>query len=389
LSVFPAPFDLAAAAAVLALPADAPADTEALLGCLLRRSLLDYDPDTDRYRLHDLLRVFAAARLPDADTVRWRHARHYATVARQADRMYLQGGEALMAGLALFDRERAHIDTAWEWVRAQAATTPAQVDPLLLAFAAATASIGYIRYDTRHERIPQLEAALAAARRIGKQYAEGQVLNTLGNTYRNLGEPRQAIGYYHQALEIARVIGERQGEGASLGSLGQAYADLGETRQAIGYYEQRLEIARMLADRRGEGTALGSLGIAYKNLGELEKAIGYCEQHLAITRALGDRRGEGQALGNLGNAYRDLGELERAIEYYEQSLVIKRAIGDRQGEAISSWNLGRLLEQQGDLERAVASMQVYVAFLQEIGHPDAEQHAAYLEEVRGRLAAGG
>ena len=103
---------------------------------------------------------------------------------------------------------------------------------------------------------------------------------------------------------------------------------------------------------------------------------------------MGDRRGEGQTLGNLGLAYASLGDARQAISFYEQHLVIAREIGDRRGEAIVSWNLGLALEQQGQLAQAAAAMQICVDYEREIGHPDAEQDAARLEEVRRRIVGG-
>jgi len=66
-------------------------------------------------------------------------------------------------------------------------------------------------------------------------------------------------------------------------------------------------------------------------------------------------------------------------------LVITREIGDRAGEVRASWNLGLALEGEGDLAGAAAAMQVCVDYEREIGHPDAEKHAARLAELRARL----
>jgi len=104
-----------------------------------------------------------------------------------------------------------------------------------------------------------------------------------------------------------------------------------------------------------------------------------------IDREIGDRRGEGQDLGNLGNAWAALNDPCRAIDYYGQALALAQAIGDRQGEANRCWNLGLLLEQQGELTRAIELMQVQVDFLRAIGHPDAEEADAYVQEIRQRL----
>jgi tetratricopeptide (TPR) repeat protein len=270
------------------------------------------------------------------------------------------------------------------------------------------------------------EQALVISREIGDRRGEGNTQGSLGIAYANLGEYRRAIDYHEQYLAIAREIGDRRGEGSALGSLGLAYADLGEYRRAIDYHEQYLAIAREIGNRRGEGSALGSLGLAYADLGEYRRAIELYEQQLVIVREIGDRRGEGSALGNLGIAYRNLGEYRRAIELYEQCRDIAREIGDRRGEgnalealgiayqnlddpatardyyeqardiwqtigdvasaARLSWNLGTLYEAQGELARAVELMQVWVDFLQQIGHPKFDDSAAYLETVRQKLA---
>lgn len=323
--------------------------------------------------------VPGAAR-PTLHAARLRHARHYAQVADRADRLYLAGGESVLGGLALFDRERAQIDAAWTWLQGQ--QEGAAIDEMLMAYADATAYIGTLRYDLRRERKGQLEAALSAAARRGHHAVQSMALNNLGLAYASLGETRQAIACYEQRLAIARERGDRPGEGSALNNLGNAYADLGEVRRAIDFYEQRLDIARELGDRRGEGQTLGNLGNAYRHLGELKQAITFYEQWLAIVQEMGDRQGEGQALGNLGTAYKYLDELEQATAFYEQRLAIAYELGDRQGEALGSWNLGLLLEEQGELARAIALMQNCVDYEQAIGHSNAEADAAIVEELR-------
>jgi tetratricopeptide (TPR) repeat protein/transcriptional regulator with XRE-family HTH domain len=423
LSVFVADFDLSAAQAVVVL--DQEQSLEAVLGDLYRRSLLDYNSALERYILHDLVRVFAHTRL-DAETneaLMLRYAQHYVQIARQADKLYLQGGESVLMGLALFDRERAHIDAGWTVLLGQMAGP--ESDELLIAYADATVYCGYLRYDVRRERLVQLAAALAAARRRGHRPAQSMALDNLGVAYTALGEPRRGIDSYEQSLVVKREVSDRRGEGQTLGNLGMAYMVLGEASRAIDYFEQDLAIAREIGDRREQGNALGNLGLAYANLGKLRLALDYYEQSLVIKREVGDRRGEGLTLNNLGLAFADLGEVQQAIAFYEQSLEIAREVGDRRGEGgvldslgvayarlgevrqaidsyeqalavlsevgdrrnevIGGWNMGLLLAQQGDLARGVALMQVRVDYERSIGHTDAEAHAAHVEKLRRQL----
>jgi len=123
LSVFPAPFDRAAAAAVWAVEEGPARDG---LSELLARSLLLYDAEAARYRLHDLMRPVArnafgygggrpdpaaeAERLGEAAA---RHAAHYLEAGGQADELYKQGGDHVLEGLGRFDAAWPHLQAAY------------------------------------------------------------------------------------------------------------------------------------------------------------------------------------------------------------------------------------------------------------------------------------
>jgi tetratricopeptide (TPR) repeat protein len=205
LSVFPTSFDPAAAVAVVALAGDPAATLERLR----RHSLLEWDEQVQRFSLHDLVRAFAAARLEDADAVRLQHARYYAQVAwRAGGELYNQGGAHLLAGLSLFDQERIHIEAGWSWAATYADTHA--TSQLVYDYANAVLPyIGPLRYPAPQQRIPLLEAQLAAARRLDNRAGEGNTLNNLGGAYRNLRQLDTAIEYYQQGLAIMREVGDR------------------------------------------------------------------------------------------------------------------------------------------------------------------------------------
>ena len=54
----------------------------------------------------------------DAEEVaaRLRHATHYHDVGAEADELYLQGGENVLRGLELFDRERTQLEATVEFL---------------------------------------------------------------------------------------------------------------------------------------------------------------------------------------------------------------------------------------------------------------------------------
>jgi tetratricopeptide (TPR) repeat protein len=374
LAVFPDTFDQPAGAAVWEMAVEPAQKT---LSALVKYSLVEWQPQTRRYRLHDLARLFAAKQCPEPERAagQQRHAEHYAMVLRSANKLYKQGSEAIQRGLALFDLERGNIQAGQAWAQANAEKNKAAAQ-LCSDYPDAGAYCLELRQHPR-ERIRWREAALAAARSLKHRAGEGVHLGNLGLAYADLGEPRRAIEFYEQRLIIAREIGDRRGEGAALGNLGLAYYHLGEPRRAIEFYEQQLEITREIGDRRGEGAALGNLGLAYKDLGEPRRAIEFYEQVLEIVREIGDRRGEGNALGNLGVAYKDLGEPRRAIEFYEQQLVITREIGDRRGEGNALGNLGLAYAALGEPRRAIEFYEQHLVIAHEIGDRRGEGNALW------------
>jgi len=337
---------------------------------LVRWSIVDYQPhgpDYGRYKLHDLVRLFASSKQPAElkAIVQERHAAYYKDLLSSANDLYLKGGLNIQAGLDLFDRDWPNIRAGQAWAENNQKTNPSAAE-LCKSYPAAGAYVIDLRLNPQ-QKITWIETALSAARQLKDRNMEGMHLGNLGRTYAALGDAKKAIEYYEQALAIAREIGDRMGEGADLGNLGSAYAALGDAKKAIEYYEQRLSIAREIGDRMGEGAGLGNLGNAYAALGDAKKAIEYYEQALTIVHEIGDRRGEGADLGNLGNAYAALGDAKKAIEYYEQALAIDREIGDRRGEGVDLGNLGNAHAALGDAKKAIEYYELALAIAREIG----------------------
>ena len=431
LAVFPASFDLRAAAAVWGLggagdsPAPAgnlpdvttdaqtippggspggtgqwpvpptPDSARDVMQSLVNASLAEWNRENDRFRLHDLVRQFCEGKLGEDERIaaRLHHAGHYRDVGREAQKLYLKGGENMARGLELFDRERVHLEAAFEFLstsvgrgvptapesprnstssgtapprRAEDSPPYLETATLLLTLVGALAYTGNLRFHPR-QRIRWLEAQRNAARQTRNREYEGAALNNLGLAYAALGDAREAIAFHEQALVIDREIGDRREEGNALGNLGLAYVALGEAHKAIKFYEQQLVLVRETGDRRGEGNALGSLGNAHSALGGARKAIEFYEQQLVLVREIGDRRGEGNALGNLGNAYFALSNARKAIEFHEQRLGVAREIGDRRGEANALNNLGLAYVALGYARKAIEFHERQLEIVREIG----------------------
>lgn len=422
LGVFPSSFRAEAAGSLWDLEEE---PALVLLGRLGRYNLLDYNENTDRYDLHDLLAEYALGQMEETEREETflRHAGYYAEVLNTANEWLGQGHEKTLDGLTLYDAEFQNIQAGQAW----AASHPDREEAARVCsrYADAGSLLG-LRLHPRRQ-IEWLEDGLKAARslrdrkgesfhlgnlgnafaalgeartaievqeqaldikrEVGDRLGEGIVLANLGNVYLEMGETEKAIGFQEQALVIARELGDRPGEGAYLGNLGNAHFALEKHREAIVSYEQALEIAREFGDRRGEGINLGNLGAVYESLGETEKAIGFHEQYLAIVREMGDRRGEGTVLGNLGAAYTHLGETGKAIAFREQALEIAREVADRRGEEFALRNLGNIYLRLNQAEKASGYFNEALEIARELGDRPRER-TLLIRLGNARLALG-
>ncbi|MGH9939820.1 MAG: tetratricopeptide repeat protein, partial [Blastocatellia bacterium] len=273
LSVFPQTFDDEAAAAVWEMERDA---AQEALGDLMKWSLVEFNDETRRYRLHDLARLFAETRLSkvgaeETDVAQRRFARHYQLVLAACNSLYKKGHESVLRGLALFDQEWGNIQAGRAWAEAKI-EKDREAAQLCIDYPDAGADVLELRQHPR-ERIHWQEVWLAAAQQLKRRDHEGTALGNLGLAWAALGETRRAIGFHKQSIAIAREIGNRRGEGIALGNLGSAHYALGETRRAIEFYEQARAIIREIGDKNFEATIYNHLGLAWAHLGEPHKAI--------------------------------------------------------------------------------------------------------------------
>jgi DNA-binding SARP family transcriptional activator len=355
--------ELRAAAALIGEPGDPVADA---LEVLVDANLLD-SPAPDRYRLHDLLRAYAAERAesdeapPAIEDAVNRLLTWYlytadaaaGVVAPHRDRVPLSpaGTEVeplafASAGEALdwCEQERVNLVAATRQAAGQGRHDVAWKLPVAIM-------VCFDRHGYRAEWMTTHRVALDSAREIGDRSGEAWVLNNLGVV---LGEQRanDAAGYFEQALAIYVEIGDERGQTKAANNLAYSYQLLGRHEEAIAALVSVLDLKRQVGHRYGEAVALCNLSEAYREVGRLDEAIASSQDALAIAREIGAVRDEGYALYYLGRAHLDLGQTAEATDLLEQAAAIHRATGDRNAEAQDLRFAGRAHLQAGSVAEA-------------------------------------
>lgn len=388
-----ASISLPAAAALTGEPADDVADA---LEALVDVNLLE-SPAPDRYRFHDLLRVYATERAEaeEPDAVRGeavaRLLRWYLDTAEAAAdavsprRYQLPHEEATAAAppvvfasleeaLAWYDDERANVVTATRQAAAVGLHGIAwRIPPTLTPV--------FNRWSNWADCVTANRVAVDSAVRDGHRLAEAWARNQLGFALVKLRDA-EAVAHLERALAIRREAGDTNGEAQTAISLAEAYLTRrGPGEDALSYLQLAVSLLHSPEALSLRAVALNNLGEVYlgmDNLGSAEKC--YIEAR-DISRAIGGHV-EGHALHNLGKVYRRLHRLDEAVASFEESRRKHRASGALWGEAATLKHLGGVYAEVGDVREARTSLTEAQRIFEQVGdQAEAAETAALLASL--------
>ncbi|QFZ21127.1 AfsR/SARP family transcriptional regulator [Saccharothrix syringae] len=338
----------------------------------------------DRYRLHDLLRAYAAELAgqsgPAGQTGPAESAgqteptglsgptrptgpdeRHAAAI-RVLD-WYLAHAEA---AVALVETETddlggvfADRDAAAAWLAAERANLVAVV-----RFAAAVGAHEHAwRLPAalwRHwftlglvdDLTAAVEVGLASARTRRDPRAQGDLLNILGTAHYTAHRYDTALEVYEQALVLREALGDRVGTVRTLTNTAVVHYLAGRYRDAVEQGERVLARWRDLDDAFGEAMAHTALGGFHLRLGRADLALEHGRRALALFEKLGHRFGQAASVLNLGHVHRHADEPDRAAEHYRDALERFRELGDPRHEGEARCGLGAVERGRGRFDRA-------------------------------------
>ena len=384
----------AAAAALFGVPEYSAEDA---LEVLVDTHLLE-SVTTDRYRFHDLLRVYAAERAVD-------------------DLLAAERDAAVTRLLTWYMRTADAAATAVSPHRYNIVLDPAGTDPPPLAFAGVDDALAW--YDSERanlvaatrqaaasglhdiawrlpaplfsmfnrrgnwaECIATHHIALDSSRQAGNRPGEAWVLNNLGDALGVTRDPEGA-GHLERSLAIRREIGDRIGEAQAANNLADAYQALGRTEEAVELYRRALELNREIGYRYGEGVALVNLGSTLLDFDRAPEAIGFLLEAQRIFAELDHLEGAGYALHILGRCYLSLRRDAEALECLSQAVASYLATGNRRRQAATLRSLGTAQNRVGLAAEGRESLAQAAVIFTELGD------IAQAEEIGAEQAESG
>ncbi|MFI2238112.1 AfsR/SARP family transcriptional regulator [Streptomyces chrestomyceticus] len=413
---------LGAAAAVLGLGTEEARQT---LESLVDTSLLE-SPAPDRYRYHDLLRLYARARA-DRDEPPEQHAAarsrlldHYLATAARVYTMN-RPGEALADHLeptrypgTVFDDRKG----ALEWLYTEAGNLLAcargstgrpllrrAADLLLVTRDLADSSTGARQYEQTiiclltatleaqdahaegrlrllmiHMDImagrlaaadSQAQAAMALRHRCADPVLSSNALNESGIIASLQGRHEDAESLLKQALAACRSYGNHNSAASALGNLARTYQDTGRIAEGVELAEQCLALYRHIGATMRLAGGHYELGVALMQAGRPEDALRQLEHAAVIYQDSRQCLWEAMTYWRMAEAHLAADRPAQAARRAEEALAILHGPNGRWARANTLTVLGHALRQTGHADRAQVCWQEALETYETLGSPEA------------------
>lgn len=358
------------AAAVLERPVDdAAAHLEALVDAQLLGGTGTDEAGQNRYRFHDLVRLYARERAEREDSEEDRAAAlargfggwlavaerladrvpgpPFAPISGSAPRPALDWDDDGGDPLTWFDAERSALIAA---IRQACALG---LDELAFDLAGCMEKYFDIRgmytewqaINTRVIEVCRANGNLRGEAVMRRGLTEVVTWNTIDHT----GEAM--VRFETEANELVAMfeaLGERRGMSDAEVNCAWAASAKGASAEAVEHGLRALSLAQETGHIGGEARAHVAIAVARAEQQDLMAAFGHLTQALERIRTLGNPRYEAAVLQFMGIGYVRAGDLDSAERVLDESLAISRRLRDSYTEVLTMLELARLYLRRGD-----------------------------------------
>lgn len=390
------------AAAAAALLATGEAEATRHLTALAEAGLIDHVRG-NRYRLHDVVRAFAHARLLDEEEPSERAAAqerlivNYADLAdnvlrlvdgnmsTRSDRFSPHGFHSLDEALRWLDDESSFITAT---LRHAEGVNQAAVLNLLGALCdycllrgdlyrlgeiselAQAVDQGLLvrsvqwRTGIAARQLGELDRARATLTSVVDLYMEAhhdagaaRALCSLGITLHHQGQLTEAAAKLREALDLQAPPELATDRAWTMHALAAVQRDRARLSEAMDLLNQSLVLHRAGESVHGEAWAHFQLGQLGLRMGDVPRAESELRAALDLYGRTRDSRGEAWAMTQLARARLIDGDASAAVDGLRQAASRHRDNEDARGEAWTVYYLGQALEETGDLDLAVRELE--------------------------------
>ncbi|MCI0710997.1 MAG: hypothetical protein L0154_12640 [Chloroflexi bacterium] len=331
---------------------------------LMNNSLLQRNPDTGRFTIHELLRQYIAQHLDasgEKDAASDAHAAYYAELLAQQV-PYLKGKGQVQAVNAI-ETEYSNCRTAWDWAVAQRHDNlvDKMIDSLYL----------YLTLQS------WLEGGVELFQRAREQWPVSRtnapsIAGRVGLRFPPTFDPHQRIEIMERSLAIAQQSGNmpeiafcQRELGLQIGHHTSNEPDV--IRRGLAILEDSLQSFRRIGDRFYEARVLDDIGWCYTRLREVRTRERYSQQSIALRQEVGDVLGLSDAIAGYVMSTAQY-HPEKALERLKDAYEVARQANDRLTMASTTAMRAALFITRGELENANVSIEQSFELAYDINH---------------------
>lgn len=270
-------------------------DAEELLDGLVDVHLVE-EPEPGRFRLHDLMREYAAS-----------------LVAAEG------AGYAARAVVRLLDFHlHAFAVTGFQAQRQSLINDLRLGEPLRSDLAAAVTDHAAQMERERSNLLPFMAAGVAAGR---PDYA-WLLPRAAWRWLFTRGYMDDIVDSHVRALQVAQELGEDAAVAMTANSLAAAYSRIGRNNDARLTLELCVRLWEKLGDPAGANKARGNLAVVYESMGRLTDSLAVAQEALRVSRRIGDHTGLARRHSVIGYLHGLLGRPAEALYHHRLELMV-------------------------------------------------------------------
>jgi tetratricopeptide (TPR) repeat protein len=342
-----------------------------------------------RYRLHDLLRLYArelvqAHEPPEQHTQAIRRELSWYLLTTDAGRKailpYSTSVDLVPAMSLDVTSSFASASDAMEWFLSERPNILAAVRQCMetgqydIAWKLAVVASGFLELSSYWDDWKSVqETGVQAARLLGDRTGEALNIQILGDAFWRTGDLEGARGRYEQSAAISHELGISWIEGFALRGIGLTFQDQGMTELALPMFQASLRLFREAGFRRGEGMSLAIIGKCAMTAGDAHQAISAADEAIALLQEIADDWSVAWTRLDLATALEHAGRDADAMNVLSLAAEEFARFKDRRCEARSLVPLGQLRRRHGDLPGAHSAWRRALDLYEEAGDPAAEE----------------
>ncbi|MFE2754301.1 hypothetical protein ACFXGA_20115 [Actinosynnema sp. NPDC059335] len=327
----------------LAALADRPVDDVVPLLDTLETMNLVQSVDGGRYRMHDLVRLYARESAGGGDVALRRLVDHYLATARAAD--------------LLLTPYKTADDLAWPVARIEASDVlpwfSAEHRNLLavqrealrrkwhdVAWSVAWHLMDFQRWRGHlHDYYDTWTTALEAAHALGDRRRLAWAHRQMGQACSRLSRFDEAEDHLREAVTLARDV-DLSCEAAALRTLSRNCSRRGLHHEAVDHAMEALERYRRIGNALRTALGLTTAAWAQAGVGNYAKAWRFGEESMQAQRSHGNHYGVAEAAVCLGHIARMSGHHDQAVAHYREAVREFRSLENTYKEADAMASLG-------------------------------------------------